>query len=420
MLIGAAVLAGATGAATGARGGNLVARPGADGLLRFGLPVEPAVDFKRFVTAPVKIAAVDVVALGGPTQFVRVRSTDGAVGVVKANSRMEEVVSLLDLAVVPRLVGEDARDIEALVDRIATLEYKFLGLALWTAIGHIELAIWDMLGKVAGRRCIDFMGPERRSSIPFYLSSLNRNTTPDEEVAWLAEVVGRTGATGIKIKAGGRMSRNADASPGRQEALVPLARKTFGDAFTIYVDANGSFDAPAAIRLVDMLEDYGVAILEEPCPFQDHRMTRQVTSYVNRTGKRIRIAGGEQDGALEVWRDYLADGTLHVLQPDFMYNGGMARTLRVARMAEATGVGVAPHYPRNGVETVELLHFACHIPNLHGLQEYRGRPRTLDFNHSPRLELKGGRLSLPPGAGFGADYDPDIFVRGRRLNAPAN
>ncbi len=100
-----------------------------------------------------------------------------------------------------------------------------------------------------------------------------------------------------------------------------------------------------------------------------------------------------------------------------MYNGGMARTLRVARMAAAAGVGVAPHYPRNGVETVELLHFACHIPNLHGLQEYRGRPRALAFGHSPRIEPVNGMLSLPDGPGFGASYDPDIFVRGRRLNA---
>jgi L-alanine-DL-glutamate epimerase-like enolase superfamily enzyme len=101
-----------------------------------------------------------------------------------------------------------------------------------------------------------------------------------------------------------------------------------------------------------------------------------------------------------------------------MYNGGMLRTLQVARMAEAAGVGVAPHYPRNGVETVELLHFACHVPNLHGLQEYRGRPRPLDFGHSPVIVPSDGELALPPGPGFGADYDPDIFVRGRRLNRP--
>ncbi len=414
VLMGAAGLA----AAGAARAGVVVAGPGPDGALRFPAETGPTVDFARWMRAPVHIAGIDVVALSREDQFVRVRATDGAVGVVKANSRMEPVVSLLDQLVTPRLVGQDARAIERLVDRIATLEYKFLGLALWTAIGHVELAVWDLMGKVAGVRCIEFMGTQQRSSVPIYLSSLNRNTTPEEEVAWLGAALAETGARGVKIKVGGRMSRNADAAPGRQEALVALARRTLGDDIAIYADANGSFDAPTAIRLIDVLEDHGVAILEEPCPFQDHRMTRQVTAHVDATRKRIRIAGGEQDGALEVWRDYLDAGTLHILQPDFMYNGGMLRTLKVARMAHAAGVGVAPHYPRNGVETVELLHFACHVPNLHGLQEYRGRPRLLDFGHSPVIVPREGMLALPAGPGFGADYNPDIFVRGRRLNRP--
>lgn len=396
------------------------ARPGPGGLLRFPATDARIVDFDRWLRAPVEIAAIDVVELARDTQFVRVTSTQGASGIVKANSRMEEVMSLLDMIVTPRLIGQDARRIETLIDEIATREYKFLGLALWTAIGHIELAIWDMLGKAAGVRCIDFMGEQRRTSVPIYLSSLARGTSPEAEVASFEEPLERTGARAIKLKVGGRMSRNADASPGRQEALVALARKTFGDDMTIYVDANGSFDAPTALRLCAMLEDHGVAVLEEPCPFQDFEMTRQVTRHVRRKGWTLKIAGGEQDGSMEMWRWYLAHGALDVLQPDFMYNGGMARTLAVARMAARAGVGVAPHYPRNGVETVELLHFACHVPNLYGFQEYRQRLRPLPFDHSPQIAPAGGELTLPSGPGFGATYDPDIFVRGRRLNRPAS
>lgn len=398
--------------------GNIVAQPGRDGLLRFPTEQTPLVDFTPWLKSPVTIAGIDVVGLSPNSQFVRVTSTDGVAGIVKANSRMEEVISLLDTVVTPRLLAKDARMIVQLVDEIATRDYKFLGLALWTAIGHIELAIWDLLGKTAGVRCIDFMGSQQRTQIPIYLSSLARNTTPEQEVESFREPLARTGARAIKIKVGGRMSRNADASPGRQEALVALARKTFGDDVTIYADANGSFDAPTALRLCDVLEDHGVAILEEPCPFQDFEMTRQVTQAVSRRRMKLRIAGGEQDGSLEMWRWYLANRALHVLQPDFMYNGGMARTLLVAHMAERAGVGIAPHYPRNGIETVEMLHFACHIPNLHGFQEYRARPRVLDFDHSPVIEPAGGLLTLPAGPGFGATYDPAIFTRARRLNAP--
>jgi D-galactarolactone cycloisomerase len=409
-------LAAAAGSSAPLEAGFISATRRRDGLLAFDGPREQIIDFTRWLSSPVILERIEVVSLSRDSEFIRVTSKDGAIGIVKANSRMAEVISLLDMVITPRLLGQDARAIEALIDAIYVREYKFAGLALWTAIGHIELAIWDMLGHAAGVPCTTFMGQRLREAIPFYLSSLSRTTTPEREVAFLQEQLSLTGAKAIKIKVGGRMSRNADAAPGRQEALVALARKTLGDGVTIYADANGSFDAPTAIELCRMLEDNGVDILEEPCPFEDFEMTEQVTRFVRRRRMKLKIAGGEQDGAMERWRWYLENRALHVLQPDFMYNGGMSRTIKVARMAAAKGVPVAPHYPRNGIETVELLAFAATTPNLYGYQEHRARERVADFGHSPALRLVNGELPVPTGPGFGVTYDPDIFTKGRLMN----
>ncbi len=369
------------------------------------------VDFTAHVGRPVQLASAEVLVVGGRHQFVRVRSTDGDEGVIKANSRMEEVVSLFEQIAVPGFSKVDLRDLSAIIDRIYTAQYKFAGLAFWTAIGHLELAVWDMLGKAAGKRCVDMMGPVLRTEIPIYVSSLDRKSSGEAEAEAVARAVEQTGARGAKIKVGGRMSRNRDAFPGRSEEVVKAVRKRMGDDFILYADANGSYDAPAAIELVRMLEDHGVALLEEPCPFEDFEMTAQVT----RAARRIRIAGGEQDGAMERWRWYLENRGLDVLQPDFMYNGGMLRTLRVQRMAAEKGVGIAPHYPRNGMETVELLHFAAQARNLYGLQEYRLRPRELDFPHEPVIEPRNGVLTLPSGPGFGVRIDPAVWKKATRL-----
>jgi L-alanine-DL-glutamate epimerase-like enolase superfamily enzyme len=405
----------ATGAASPAWATTRMAVPGPDGLLRFPPDDAPAVvDFTRFVKTPVRLRAADVLLVGGRHQFLRVRSTDGHEGVVKANSRMEPVLSLLRLAVLEYFMGEDVRQLQALVQKAYVAEYKFAGLAFWTALGHLELAIWDMLGKAAGVRAVDMMGGPVRSRIPIYISSLSRGDVV-RDLDQLAAEVEATGARGIKIKVGGRMSYNREASPGRDRAIVEGARKRFGDEFTLYADSNGSWDAPTAIGKLDLLEGNGVAILEEPCPFEDGEMTAQVVAEADRRGLTLRVAGGEQDGRMEQWRWYLANRGLHVLQPDFMYNGGMLRTLMVARMAAAAGVGVAPHYPRANAETVELIHFAAHVPNLHGLQEYRARPRTLDFPHAPRIEPRDGMLDLPPGPGFGIAYDPAMWADARPL-----
>jgi D-galactarolactone cycloisomerase len=64
---------------------------------------------------------------------------------------------------------------------------------------------------------------------------------------------------------------------------------------------------------------------------------------------------------------------------------------------------------------LELLHFAAHAPNLYGLQEYRARPRTLDFPHAPVIKPKNGDLSLPPGPGFGITIDPAIWAKATRI-----
>jgi D-galactarolactone cycloisomerase len=387
-----------------------VAERRADGLLAFPPQADDQVAFRDRLDHPVILQSAEILKVDGRHEFIRVQSHDGVEGVIKANSRMAEVSSLFHLVVKPRLIGQDMRDVERLIRELYAREYKFASLPFWTAVGHLELAIWDMMGRTAGVRCVDFMGPVQRTEIPIYISSLRRNTTPEEEVAWLAEEVATTGARGVKIKVGGRMSRNMDASPGRSEAVVRAVRRHFGEAFTIYADANGSYDAPAAIELCRMLEDHGVAMLEEPCPFEDVEMTRQV---VERTV--IPIAGGEQDNSMERWRWLIENRALDVLQPDFMYNGGMARTLKVQRMAAAAGVGVAPHYPRSGSETVELIHFAAYAPNLHGLQEYRGQGRDLDFPHAPRIAPKNGVVTLPEGPGFGVTFDPELWPSAERL-----
>lgn len=385
------------------------AKRGADGLFRF-VNDPKIVDFYAHVPAPVRLRSAEILVVDAKHQFVRVVSTDGVEGLVKANSRMEEVASLFHQVAVPPFRGRDLRDVQTILSELYRAQYKFAGLAFWTAVGHLELAIWDLLGKTAGKPCVALMGGAVRETIPIYVSSLDRNSSPEKEVATLQQAVAETGARGAKIKVGGRRSRNQDAAPGRSEAVTRAVRRAFGDDFIIYADANGSYDAPAAIELCRMLQDNGVAMLEEPCPHEEVEMTRQVVA-----GTDLMIAGGEQDGDMARWQWYLENRGLDLLQPDFMYNGGMLRTLMVQRMAAAAGVPVAPHYPRNGMEMVELLHFAAHAPNLYGLQEYRARPRVLDFAHSPVMAPKDGDLRLPPGPGFGVTIDPAIWKNAARL-----
>ena len=365
---------------------------------------------ERF-SSPIEIASIEVLAFEG-RHFVRTTSTEGLVGIAITNQRLRELLSLVQNVVIPVFLGRDARDLEQLVDEvyIHRSNYKLAGLALWSSVGFVELSIWDLLGRAADAPVCELVGPVLRREIPVYLSSGSRETTPEQEVRQLARRIGESGASAVKVKVGGRMSRNADAFPGRTEGLISLARQTLGDDVAIYVDANGSYDAAHAIEVGHMLEAHGVVFFEEPCPFDEYEQTKAVADALD-----IPVAGGEQDTSVARFRWMIDHRGVDLVQPDVVYNGGLIRTLRVARMTEAAGMPITPHCPKADPNSAYMLHFAAVTPNLGPHQEYRMQgPKPVSW-YSPTFDARDGVLAVPTGPGWGVRYDPDIWDRAERL-----
>ncbi len=134
------------------------------------------------------------------------------------------------------------------------------------------------------------------------------------------------------------MSKNKDSLPGRSEALIPLVRKTFGDAMTLYADSNSSYDVPNAIRIGRIMEEHDYGFFEEPCQFDHLWETKQVAEALN-----LPVAGGEQEFSMRRFQWMIANGAVDVVQPDLHYFGGYLRATRVARMAAAAGIPCTLH-----------------------------------------------------------------------------
>ncbi|TQV85625.1 mandelate racemase/muconate lactonizing enzyme family protein [Exilibacterium tricleocarpae] len=363
------------------------------------------------IPQPVILAAVELFEYH-KTLFLRTRSTDGVEGIVKCNGRLQHHPTLFKNLVVPFFLGKDLRGLETLLANVPNYRrgYKFAGLPYWNSVGHLELSALDLLGKTANKSVGALLGKVIHRQLPFYLSSTRRDTTPAQEVAWLGKRVAETGAGAIKIKVGGRMSRNADAAPGRSQGLVALARKTFGERMVIYADANGSYDAPTAIRVGHMLQDHGVSFFEEPCPWQDFEMTRQVADAL-----QMDVAGGEQDSSLPKWRWMIEHRALDIVQPDLLYNGGLIRCLAVARMAARAGLKVIPHAPRNDSEVSYTLHFASIVPNIGAHQEFQAAPPKDRYGYHPEFKIVDGVIPVPTTPGLGVVFDKEIWQKGKRL-----
>lgn len=342
-------------------------------------------------------------------QFVHVRSKDGAEGVSLTNGR-RYLSSILQELVIPFFLGKDARTLES--ELLFELyrhrsNYKLQGLALWSAQAWVEFAVLDMLGRACGKSIGDLLGGTLRDEIDFYVASGRRDSTPEEEVEYLQSLVDETGANAVKFRLGGRMSRNLDASPGRSEALIPLARKGLGDAIDLHGDANSSYDPEHALPIGRLLEDVGAVYFEEPCPFDHLEDTKAVADSLS-----LPVSGGEQEYSERRFRWMIANRGVDIVQPDLHYYGGMIRSARVANMAELAQMPTTVHIS-GGFGFVYMLHFASRTKDIGRYQEYkRNIERYADW-FDPALSIRDGKLAVPAGPGVGI-RDIAAVIQGAR------
>ncbi|MBI5083705.1 MAG: hypothetical protein HZB13_03790, partial [Acidobacteria bacterium] len=200
---------------------------------------------------PVAAARIELLKTGR-SYFVRATSKDGVQGIARVK-QIEDYLPMLTRVAMPFFAGKDVRRLETLIDEFYIRNYKLAGQALWAPAAYVEQALFDMYGKTVGKSVGALLGGVKRKRIPVYLSGSGRETTAEEEVAVYQRGLTETGTRAVKFKIGGRMSRNADAYPGRTEKMLELARKTYGGKVVIYADANGSYNAAKAIDVGKML-----------------------------------------------------------------------------------------------------------------------------------------------------------------------
>jgi len=357
-------------------------------------------------STPVKIESVDLLRSG--RQFlVRVRAADGATGYSAAQGPvMRDTYPIFLARVAPAFAGRDARQLESLLEAVYLDQsnYKWQGLALWVSVAAVEIAILDLLGKVAGKPLGALLGKVVRQEMKVYRASGNRGNSPEAEIEYLQKIVGETGAQAIKFRLGARMRHDA-ASTKRDLSLIPLTRKVFGGGMSIYADANGSYDVPLAIRMGRLMEEQKFGFFEEPVPFDYYEETREIAGKLN-----IPIALGEEEMSLRGFRRIIETGTARVIQPDLLYFGGMIRSVKVARMAEVAGLDCTPHMSGGGLGYLYVAHFASCVPNAGPHQEYKGDEAEVPVSSdSSSLKSVKGVVKVPAGPGLGVVIDPDFL-----------
>ena len=378
---------------------------------------EPVLDRAPFKT-PVVIDTLELLRNEG--DFVcRVRSRDGAEGLSVGHAALASLYPAFINLLQPFFVGKDARDLDLLLEQayVYNLNFRLSGMALGVPLATIELAILDMLGRIAARPMGALTGTVRHPEVAVYQATEYREKPVEESMELIRRDVAEYRARALKIKVGGLMFMTKELRPvapaGRTERMIPLVRETFGPDMSLYADANGFYSVEEAIRVGRLLEEYGYGFFEEPVHFDWYEETRQVADAL-----ALDVAGGEQEYSLHGFRWLLAHGGLEVVQPDTYYFGGMVRSMKVARMAAALGRACTPHMSGGGLGFLYMMHFVSALPNACPHHEFKGLGTNVRFDcpTSP-LKVVDGAIKVPTGPGSGVEIDPAWVARHRPVQA---
>ncbi len=349
----------------------------------------------------------------GHLSFVVVRADDGGKGIGQISTYNADIsATVFHRQVARHAVGAEiaaVADVEALLAGILEAEYKFPGSYVRRALGGLETALLDLLAKAAGRSVCELLGGRRRP-IAAYGSSMRRDITPADEAARLVRLRDEKGFAAFKIRIGKVNGHDADAWRGRTDELVPAVRKALGDDVKLLVDANSCYTPAKAVEVGRMLEDNGVSHFEEPCPYWEYEWTAEVAAALD-----VPVAGGEQDCFLPAWRRMIAMRAVDIVQPDILYIGGVTRAAAVAAMAAEANMPCVPHSANLSLVTLFTLHLLAAIPNAGQHVEFSIEPNDWSqAAYRPRLEVRGGQVEMPPGAGWGVELDADWLAKSDR------
>jgi len=332
---------------------------------------------------------------------VRVRTESGAEGWGQISPYNADIsATVLHRQIAPHALGADAHDIDGLVDGIIEATYKFPGSYVRRALSGLDTALWDLRGKLEGKSVCELLGGQPRP-YPVYGSSMSRDITPEDEAERLVRLRDAFGYGAFKVRIGSVCGHDQDQWPGRTEALIPAVRQAIGNDVSLLVDANSCYTPVKAIQVGQMLYDYGVCHLEEPCPYWELEWTAQVTAALD-----VPVAGGEQDFWLPLWRRIVELPAVDIVQPDVCYIGGLTRALRVARMAFDAGLPCVPHSANLSLVTVFSLHMMGAIANAGSYVEFSIEDTPwAEGIYQPALEVRNGEVQIPDQPGWGVEID---------------
>ena len=319
--------------------------------------------------------------------------------------------AIVELCIQPMIVGDDPLDRDAIWHKVYNLlrDHGQKGMPL-QALSGVDIALWDISGKIAGLPLCKMIGGSHRSSVRVYGYGmmLNRGSVGDHVARFSDE------AAAIREKGFAAAKMKVGLGPANDIKLCEAVRESVGSDYPFMVDANHCYTTADAFRVGRALEELEACWFEEPVAPEDLDGYREL-----RAGLTVDIAGGEAEFNRWGWRSLLESRGIDIAQPEVCSLGGVSEYMRVLALCHAHFTPVVNHVWGSAIAVATNLHLLSAMPDLPGgmhqwetflefdTTENRFRddlplaPLDIQF----QVNANGGRVSVPTGPGIGVEPD---------------
>jgi galactonate dehydratase len=356
----------------------------------------------------------------GEYLFVEVTTDEGISGwgeITSTTKIANRALAAILKQVSGQIEGEDPSRIERLWHKLFR-SFTYMGSrgAACECVSAIDIALWDIRGKVLGLPVYELLGGSVRDEISLYTHPDQSKFTSDAAVvAEITDIV-KSGHTALKFDPfpyqGDRERRDgyldgmlSRADEKKAADLTALIRQTAGPQVEILIDAHGRFDVPTAIRLCRSLEEAGqIDWFEEPVPPESYGALQQVREKVNAA-----ISVGERAHTKWDFVPILEQKLADYIMPDVTWTGGITEMKKIAILAEGYYVPISPHDAGGPINVLAGAHVMMTVPNFYRLETSRWDLSGYNELMHTRLDNSNGALKLPRVPGLGIEMNRDYL-----------
>jgi galactonate dehydratase len=351
-----------------------------------------------------KIGRIETFYVAPRWLFVRVESDDGAVGWGEASleGHAEAVEGAFE-ALKDRFVGHDPFRIEDIWQVGYRSGFYRGGPVLMSALAGLEQALWDLKGRALNLPAWEMLGGKVREKIRAYVWI---GGDRPHEIAAAAKGRREQGFSAVKMNATAEL--DWIGTPRLFDEVVDRVKAAQDAGMDVGLDFHGRVHRPLAKQLAKALEPLGLLFIEEPLLSENPEGLAQIAALTSTP-----IALGERLFSRWDFKPFFESGAVDIIQPDLSHAGGILEVRKIAAMAEAYDIAVAPHCPLGPLALAACLQVAGCTPNVAiqemslGIHYNVGADLFSYCSQKQELTPIDGYLAIPSGPGLGVDIDED-------------